>query len=239
MIRHSFIIGKNSRPMEPASIDTRFAGSSPPPSPFVVRTRREGFEGEDRFSTSIETYERLIRKTARFARFSGPAGTLETVRKGRGPRRSRTKRRTWQEGRPRVFQDQAVRWPRVISRRRRRRSTTRRFNTPWIATRNVSTFTFYCSLFARLLPLSPRFTTLKTRTPRPLSASCPRSRFSPPPPRGPDPRPDVFIHGSSRGGRSATVVTEDRRILSAPRINVFRVFFLSFHVATRRVLNMK
>lgn len=192
--------------------------------PFVLRTRREGFEGGSKarfdFSTSIETYERLIRKTARFARFSGPAGTLETVRKGRGPRRSRTKRRTWQEGRPRVFQDQALRWPRVISRRRRRRSTTRRFNTPWIATRNVSTFTFYCSLFARLLPLSPRFTTLKTRTPRPLFASClrPRSRFSPPPPR--DPRPDVFIHGSSRGGRSAT---EDRRILSAARINVFRV----------------
>ena len=114
-----------------------------------------------------------------FCSFLGPAGTLETVRKGRSPRRSRIKRRTWQEGRPRVFQDQARRWPRVISRRRRRRSTTRPFNTPWIATRNVSTFTFYCSLFARSpLPLSPRFTTLKTRTPR-LSKPPSLHRFLP------------------------------------------------------------
>ncbi|XP_036140281.1 uncharacterized protein LOC118644798 [Monomorium pharaonis] len=65
-------------------------------------------------------------------------GTLETVRKGRGPRRSRIRqRRTRQEGRPRVpFQDRNRRWPRAISRRRRRRSTIHLSSTPWIATRN-------------------------------------------------------------------------------------------------------
>lgn len=71
-----------------------------------------------------------------------------------------------------MFQDRAQRWPRVISRRRRRRSTTRRFNTPWIATRNVSTFTFYCYLFVRL-PLSSRFMTLKReRRAGVTSSSC-------------------------------------------------------------------
>lgn len=119
-----------------------------------------------------------------------------------------------------MFQDQARRWPRVISRRRRRRSTTRPFNTPWIATRNVSTFTFYCSLFARsLLPLSPRFTTLKTRTPRLLRP--PPHRFLPSPRSSPFRRrsaareraifsrrsrrlrlTDPFLSLESRGGRS-------------------------------------
>lgn len=134
-----------------------------------------------------------------------------------------------------MFQDQARRWPRVISRRRRRRSTTRPFNTPWIATRNVSTFTFYCSLFARsLLPLSPRFTTLKTRTPRlskalPLTASClrlDRPRFVDDRPPASEPfSPDDRAASASRtrfypSSREAadlmpmyrrSLVTEDRR----------------------------
>ena len=150
-------------------IDTRFAGEFPSPSclpPRAPNTNRPLATVSGRvFGSRIGAYERLIHKTVctfcSFRSALGPAGTLETVRKGRSPRRSRIKRRTWQEGRPRVFQDRAQRWPRVISRRRRRRSTTRRFNTPWIATRNVSTFTFYCPVFAQGCPLSLRFMTLK------------------------------------------------------------------------------
>lgn len=94
-----------------------------------------------------------------------------------------------------VFQDRAARrWPRVISRRRRRRSTTRRFNTPWIATRNVSTFTFYCSLFAgplfsspflcpaspplRRCPCRPALRPLNERTRRPPIQLLARSRVA-------------------------------------------------------------
>lgn len=170
--------GSARRPI-PGSIDTRFAVAFSSP----VRGR----PGPTRRARSrAETYERLIHQNAeRFARFGpriGPAGTLETVRKGRSRRRSRIKRRTWQEGRPRVSQDQREerRWPRVISRRRRRRSTTRPFNTPWIATRNVSTFTFYCSLFAeRRLPAPspPLYDSAVARTdaPRDREPSCHRS----------------------------------------------------------------
>lgn len=84
-------------------------------------------------------YERLIHKF-HFARF-GPAGTLETVRKGPSPRSRIKQRRTRQEGRPLVplLQNRDRRWPRAISRRRRRRSTIHPSSTPWIATRNVST----------------------------------------------------------------------------------------------------
>lgn len=114
------------------------AGLASPPLPTLPpvagkpRTRRDA------------EYESLIRKTLMFCLCFGAAGTLETARKGRSHRRSRIKQpRTPllpREGRPPpVFQDRDRRWPRAISRRRRRRSTIHRFSTPWIATRNVST----------------------------------------------------------------------------------------------------
>lgn len=108
-----------------------------------IGSRQSVFEPTRR-STHAAMYERLIHKS-HFARF-GPAGTLETVRKERSPRRSRIKqRRTRQEGRPLVLllQNRDRRWLRAISRRRRRRSMIHPSNTPWIATRNVSTHFSY------------------------------------------------------------------------------------------------
>lgn len=84
LIRHSFIIDKNTgRRMDSGPIDTRFAGESSPPRSSLVSssccccpscsfdTTAPRFDGRSVPRLDVSTYERLIHKTARFARF-GP-----------------------------------------------------------------------------------------------------------------------------------------------------------------------